>query len=102
MCSMSAIASFIPTVPHYVVMTAAAKMPGSCKFGRYGKVAVVETDGYHTPKQIHPRHAAVRSIVAVWDRLNIGHTERCAYRRALAEAEAMAMRFNSMPSRIAA
>jgi hypothetical protein len=34
----------------FIVMTAAANMPNSC-WGRYGKVAVVETDGKTKPKQ---------------------------------------------------
>ena len=78
----------------FVVMTAAAYMPSSLKFGKYGKVAVVETDGVTMPKQIHPGHRACRRIVEVWDRLNIGHTERCAFQRALAEARALAEKLN--------
>lgn len=78
----------------FIVMTAAACMPGSC-WGRYGKVAVVETDGVNMPNQIHPRHKAVKAIVRTWDRLNIGHTSRCAFRRGLAEAHALADRLNA-------
>jgi hypothetical protein len=75
-------------------MTAAAKMPSSLKFGRYGKIAVVETDGINMPKQINPRHKSVKRVVEVWDRLNIGITDRCAFKVALREATAMADRMN--------
>lgn len=75
-------------------MTAAAHMPNSC-WGTYGKIAVVETDGVHTPKQIHPRHRAVIRIVGCWDRLNIGKTDQCAFRRKLAEAKATAEKLNA-------
>jgi len=75
-------------------MTAAAKMPSSLKFGRYGKIAVVETDGISMPKQINSRHKAVKRIVELWDRLNIGTTDRCAFKVALREANEMADRLN--------
>lgn len=78
----------------FIVMTAAANMPSSC-WGRYGKVAVVETNGVDMPQMIHPRHKAVVRIVEVWDRLNIGHTSRCAFRRGLAAAQAMADQLNA-------
>jgi len=62
----------------FVVMTAAACMPGSCKFGIYKKVAVVETDGVVMPKQINPKHNAVKS-----------------FRHALAEAREIAAKLNA-------
>ena len=52
----------------FIVMTAQASMPSSCK-GRYGRVAVIETNGENMPKQIHPNHKAVKRIVKLWDRL---------------------------------
>lgn len=82
-------------IPRYVVMTAAACMPASCKYGRYGKVAVVETDGERMPKQINPTHKAVRRIVEVWDRRFVGKTDQCAFRRALAEATYLAAKLNN-------
>lgn len=77
--------------PRYIVMTAAAAMPSSCKFGEYRRVAVVECNPEveQAPKQIHPRHKAVARIVATWERLNVGTTSRCAYRQALAAACAL-------------
>lgn len=74
----------------FVVMTAAAKMPRTCK-GRYRRVAVVElTEGFEgVPAMISERARGVARIVAIWDQLNVGKTDACAYARALAEAETM-------------
>lgn len=83
------------TTPRYIVMTAKACMPGSCKFGDYRKVAVIEREGDLIPSQIHPNHRAVRRIVRVWDRLNNGSTSRCAYQVALAAARELAVEFNA-------
>lgn len=78
----------------YIVLTASAKMPGSC-WGRYGKVAVIETDGEHMPKQINERHKSVVRIVKTWDKMHIGKTERGAYQQAVREAYALADQLNS-------
>lgn len=80
----------------FIVMTAKAYMPNSCKFGNYRKVAVIETDGVNMPRQIHPNHAAVKRIVWKRDRLNAGKTERSAYYVALAEATRMAAELNGL------
>ena len=85
--------SELPEVPRYVVLYANACMPGSC-WGRYGKVAVVETNGIDMPKAIHPNHKAVVKIVRVWDRRNKGTTDRCAYAIACEEAEELAAELN--------
>jgi hypothetical protein len=61
-------------------MTASAKMPTTC-WGRYGRVAVVRLEE--------------GEVVALWDRQHIGSTTRCAFSRALAEAEAMCEELNS-------
>jgi hypothetical protein len=84
------------TEPRYIVMTAAACMPASCRFGRYRKVAVVKRIPGMTPTQINPRHRAVEEIVAVWDRQYAGKTDACAYATALAEAEALAAKLNDL------
>lgn len=78
----------------FIVMTAAAPMPSSCK-GGYRRVAVVETDGENMPKQIHPNHKSVVRIVTTWEKLNVGTTDRCAYQRALAAANVLAQRLNA-------
>lgn len=83
----------------YIVMTAKARMPSSC-WGKYGKVAVVEREGDLIPKSIHPNHRAVRSIVEVWDRRNIGSTERCAFDRAVIEAIQLAAQLNEDAERL--
>ena len=83
------------TIPRFVVMRAKACMPSSLKFGNYGKVAVVETDGETMPQQIHPNHNAVVRIVEVWDRRNIGKTDRSAFWQAVTDAEAMADELNT-------
>lgn len=77
----------------FVVKTSAAKMPSSCK-GVYRRVAVMEVEKGTTPKMISERAKGVVRIVEIWEDLNVGRTERCAYRQALAEAEAMAARLN--------
>ena len=80
----------------YVVMTAAAHMPSSCR-GTYRRVALVETDlpAPELPLRIDARWRGVTQIVRTWEGLNVGKTERCAYRKALVEAEAMADRLNA-------
>jgi len=78
----------------FIVMTAKAKMPGSC-WGKYGRVAVVECSGEHAPKQIHPNHKSVKSIVQTWERRSIGSTDRCAFSVALKEAKELAVRLNA-------
>lgn len=82
-------------IDRFVVMTAAANMPASCKFGVYRRVAVVETDGEHMPKQINPRHKVVKRIVQTWERLNVGLTERCAFSVAYREAKQLAAELNA-------
>jgi hypothetical protein len=75
----------------YIVQTAAACMPSSCKFGRYRRVAVLEVadPSIHRVAMISARAIGVIRIVRRWERLSVGTTERCAYRRALAEARAL-------------
>lgn len=77
----------------FIVMTAGESMPQSC-WGKYGKVAVVETDGKTMPKQIHPKHKAVKRIVSEWRRQHIGKTEKCAFQVALNEAQELADQLN--------
>lgn len=80
----------------YIVMTATAKMPASVK-SPYRRVAVIETDlpEGEEPKKIDARDKHVLRIVETWERQFVGATERCAYQRALAEAEAMVERLSS-------
>jgi len=69
-------------------------MPSSC-WGVYRRVGVVEID----PAQVDPtrtrlsidaRRRGVVRVVETWERCNVGSTDRCAYRRALREAQQLA------------
>ena len=90
------------TSTRYIVMDAAAAMPGSCK-GRYRRVAVIEIEAGFAgePKMISERARGVARIVATWERLSDGRTERCAFSRALAEAETMAATLTKSAARLA-
>ena len=78
----------------FIIKTSAAAMPESC-WGRYRRVAVLEVeDGAPTPKMISTRARGVVRIVRVWEDRHVGKTSRCAYDRALAEAEEMVARLN--------
>lgn len=81
---------------NHIVMTASACMPTSC-WGRYGKIAVVELEpGFEgEPKMISARARGVKRVVALWDRQHIGSTTRCAFSRALAEAEELCAELNN-------
>lgn len=83
------------TLPRYIVLTAAAKMPSSC-WGRYRRVAVVELDGTGVkPAMISERAKGVRRIVKTWERLHVGKTDRSAYIGAFMEATAKAAALNA-------
>jgi hypothetical protein len=80
----------------YIVKTASARMPSSC-WGRYGKIAVLEVEedrDLDEPRIISERARGVVRVVEVWDRLHVGKTARCAFARALREAEALADKLN--------
>jgi len=77
------------TVPGYVVLTASARMPASCK-GRYRRVAVcLVADPKHPPATIALRAKGMLEIVRTWEACNVGQTSRSAYFRARVEAEAL-------------
>lgn len=82
------------TATEYVVKTAAAQMPGSC-WGVYRRVAVLEVERGTVPAMISERARGVVRVVETWEKLNVGKTERCAYRVALREAEELAARLNA-------
>lgn len=79
----------------YIVKHSAARMPGSCK-GRYRHVAVMEIEPGTVPAMISARARGVRRIVQTWDRCNVGQTDRCAFKRALAEADKLASQLNAL------
>lgn len=86
------------TSTEFVVLTASAKMPSSC-WGNYGRVAVLEVERGTTPKMISPRARGVVRVVETWERLHSGKRAgrggRCAFSRALLEAEELAARLNA-------
>lgn len=76
----------------YVVVTSAACMPNNC-WGRYGKVAVIRRRSDVMPSIIVDSKNF--DIIEVWDRLNIGSTDRCAFERAKARALRLAEELNA-------
>lgn len=85
----------------YIVQSAAAKMPSKCK-GRYARVAVLEVaDGVERVAMISERARGVLRIVRTWEKRNVGKTERGAYQRAVADAEALALKLNAKAGRVA-
>jgi hypothetical protein len=77
---------------NFIVMTAAAKMPSSCK-GHYRKVAVCEVEVGKQPAMISERARGMVRIVELWDRLNVGGP-KSAYQLALVDAQRMAIELN--------
>ena len=74
---------------YYKLITAAAQMPQSC-WGTYRRIAIVQVESADTePAMISERARGVIQIVATWEKLNVGKTDRCAYAKALKEAEEM-------------
>jgi hypothetical protein len=56
--------------PRYIIMSASAQMPSSC-WGRYGKLALVETDG-EKPTMISPTARHMVRIIDKRDKLHMG------------------------------
>jgi hypothetical protein len=74
-------------------------MPNSC-WGTYRRVALLEVeDGVDRVAMISWRARGVICIVRTWEKLNVGITERCAFNRALAEANKMAAKLNARKKR---
>ncbi|KKK51099.1 hypothetical protein LCGC14_3118380 [marine sediment metagenome] len=81
----------------WVVQTAAASMPNNC-WGRYGRVAVIELDATWPGDQvamISERARGCRRVIATWENLFHGSSDRCAYWLAYVEAEKMADTHNA-------
>ncbi len=68
-------------------------------FGSYRRVAVLEIDPStcppEGPRMISDRARGVVRVVETWERLYSGRTERCAFSRAMREAQALADRLNA-------
>lgn len=79
----------------FIVKTASAKMPSSCK-GNYRRVAVVELlPGANNVSMISDRAVGCARIVRTWERCNVGKTARSAFAVALAEANALCAQLNA-------
>jgi hypothetical protein len=80
-------------IPRFIVMTSRGGPRG--KWGQYRNVALVETDQQEMPKMIsrHAKHLV--RVVYHYGAHYEGSTERCAYRVALAHAEARAAKLNA-------
>jgi hypothetical protein len=76
----------------FIVMTASAQMPASCK-GRYGKVAVCEVAKGVWPKMISERARGMVRIVSLQQPLHMGG-ERSAFAIAKADAERLVKGLN--------
>lgn len=74
----------------FIVQSASAKMPSSCK-GKYRRIGILLVDDLHTNgvKMISSRAKGVIKVIATWEKLNCGTTSRCAFSRAMDEAESM-------------
>jgi len=72
----------------YAIVVSQAKMPSSC-WGRYYRIGLVRyPEGGEIPKIIRNSSKKGHEILCTWEKLNSGKTARCAFERALAEAEA--------------
>lgn len=77
--------------PTYLIMTASASMPSSCK-GSYSRIALVELEQGFTerPKMISTRAKGLKRIVAEWGPVPSRYkTERAGFPQAMKEAEAL-------------
>jgi len=82
------------TTTHHIIQTASAHMPHSC-WGVYRRVAVLRVDkGLESVSMISTRARGCHEVVETWEALNCGKTDRCAYSRALVEAEALVTELN--------
>ena len=82
----------------FIVKTAAANMPSSC-WGRYARIAVLELEpGVDDVKMISERARGCVRVIRTWERLHVGASDRCAFARAMVEAEALCSRLNGEAS----
>jgi predicted secreted protein len=83
----------------YIVQTASAKMPSSCR-GKYIRVAVLEVDdGIERASMISRAARGVRRVVQTWERCSVGKTARSASAQAIAEAQSLASELNAAIAR---
>jgi|TARA_R110000824_G_scaffold16325_2_gene67831 hypothetical protein len=94
------------TLDRFVVVDKSAHMPNSC-WGNYRRVGVVELTASAQregsfPKMLSKRAHAVHRVVDVWENCNVGTTDRCAYRRAVVEADDLARDLNKIAKHLPA
>lgn len=87
---------------HRAIVMEASTTPSANCWGKYKRVAVVVVDAdvlrefdRAFPACISARARGVVRIVRTWEKLNVGTTDRCAYRRALDDAEELAEQINA-------
>lgn len=83
---------------YFVVVTSSAKVPASRRRfpTQYRNVAVIEAENGIVPKMISPRAKGVIEIVAMWPACAVGKTDRCAYDKALLQANQLAAKLNGV------
>lgn len=79
----------------FQVIISAARMPASC-WGKYVRVAVVETDG--RPAKIIRTYGPVKRIIKIWEKCRVGKTEKSSSARAIRAAEELATKLNARRS----
>jgi hypothetical protein len=83
----------IGPLPRFLVMSASTTPSSTC-WGVYGRVAVLEIlDQSARPTCIRDTRGA--KVLATWENCNIGTTDRCAYWRAVREAQEFAATRNA-------
>ena len=84
----------VRAIPHAIVMTSSAKMPGSVRHP-YRNVAVVLVEGDNRPAMISAKARGVVRIVHHFGPQCVGKTAKCAYQRTLVKAQRMADELNT-------
>lgn len=81
---------------HFIIKTSRDRVPG-LRYGiaDYYRIGVLEMEeGTTVAKMISPRARGVVRVVETWDALYRGKTDRCAYARAMKEAQSLCDRLN--------
>ncbi len=81
----------------FVILSSAAKMPAGC-WGEYRRVGLLEVRKGFKPKQISQHPKGVIRIIKTWEKLNVGKTNRCAFQKALEEAESLCAKMEHLNS----
>lgn len=71
----------------FIIMNASTKIPGH-RSSSYRRIGIVKIIAGERPKTMNLRDRKVLAIPYTWERLHYGTTDKCAYARAMKEAEA--------------